>query len=326
MSKDTKSNKIIDSIDSKILFELGWNCRMPLSEIGKKHKISKQVVKYRVNQLEKNKIILSYHALIDWRRLGYNSIRIYIKWQNITLQKEQEIYNYLKLNPLFMWIVKFEGEVDIGFYIWIKSIPEFYDKWKPFLIKYKKYILKQEIYESVSQIHYPMKVLMDEINYDEKIVGKETAIDYDKLDYKILEILTKKANETSVSIAKKLNLTPKAIIDRIKKLEKNKIILGYNALIDTNKLGYRFYKIDFYLNNLDNLDQINIIAKQHKNVTYRMETIGGPEVEIEVIVKDVAEINKIIKEFRDRFDKDIGYHRIHRLEYTIKQEYLPGKY
>ena len=104
----------MDKIDRKLLYELHWNARQTYSRLAKKLGISKQVARYRVEQLQKNDVLKSTHAVIDWRKLGYNALRIYLKWQNISPEIEQEIYAFLRKDPLFMWTVKFEGDVDIG--------------------------------------------------------------------------------------------------------------------------------------------------------------------------------------------------------------------
>ena len=232
----------------------------------------------------------------------------------------------MKEDPFFMWTVKFEGDIDIGFYLWVNSVSEFSEKWFSFLTKYRKYILKQEIYESVTMVHYPMKPLIDKYEVEEKIIGNNEAISYDKTDYEILEIVTENGQTPIVEIAKKINLTPKAALYRLKKLEKNGIILGYNALVDTNKLGYRFYKIDFYLNDISHIKEMFQFARQHKNIVYRMRTIGGPDFEIEAMVKDVTDMKKLINEIRAKFSDFIEFSRFHRFEYTIKQVYLPGEH
>jgi DNA-binding Lrp family transcriptional regulator len=323
MIKSKLSKNMIDNINLRILFELNQNCRQTNAQLGKKCRVSKQVIKYRIDLLEKSKLIKSYHALIDWRKLGYNSIRIYLKWHNIDLNKENEIYNYMKSNSLFMWTVKFEGDFDVGFYVWVKTVNDFSKMWFDFLKKYRSFILKQEIYESVEQIHYSMNVLYDNKDYSEKIVGQGNLELIDDVDYKLLELLTEDASKSIVELAKNVKLTPKSVIYRIKALEKKKIILGYNALIDTDKLGYSFYKLDFYLNSLDNLDQYHLFAKQNPLIVYRMRTIGGPDFEIEVMVEDVIELNNLINKIKEKFGKEIDYYRIHRFEYTIKQIYFP---
>jgi hypothetical protein len=56
-----------------------------------------------------------------------------------------------------------------------------------------------------------------------------------------------------------------------------------------------------------------------------MRTIGGPDLEIEVVVADAIEMKKIITEIRERFTGIIHHYRFHRFEHTIKQVYLPGE-
>lgn len=315
----------MDKIDNKLLYELNWNARQSYSYLAKKLRISKQVVRYRVEQLEEEMIIKSYHAVIDWRRMGYNSLRVYLKWHNISLEKEKEIYDLIKKDPLFMWSIRFEGEMDIGLYVWIKDIIEFSGKWFDFISKYKKYIQGYEIYESVEMINYPMKFLVNENKIDEIIIGKYHKVEYDVTDYEILKAVTENARMPIIEIAKRIKLTPKAVIYRLKNLEKNKIILGYYTLINTDKIGMVFYKIDFYLNDLSKLKEMHQYAKQHKNIVYRMRTIGGPDFEIEVLVNNVNEMKSVINEIRERFPNIVDHYRFHRFEYTIKQIYLPGE-
>jgi len=314
---------MLDKTDLRLLYELNSNCRQTFTALGKKLRVSKQVVAYRISQLEEKNIIRSYHALIDWRKLGYNAIRIYLKWHNIDPSVEQDIYEEIRNDPFFMWTAKFEGDFDIGFYLWVESIPDFSQKWFSFLDKYAKYILKQEIYESVTMVHYPMKVLSTEIIYEEKVIGYGKKQDYDNVDYEILKCVTRNAQISLVELGKVISLTPKAVLYRLKKMEKNGIILGYNAFLDTEQLGYQFYKIDFYLNDTTQLKEMFEFAKQHKNIVYRMRTIGGPGFEIEVMVSDILEMKNIVFEIKKRFSC-VEYHRFHSFE-NIKQVYLPGE-
>lgn len=316
---------MVDETDKKLLFELNWDCRQTNTSLGKKLHTSKQVVAYRINQLEKEGIIRSYHALIDWRKLGYNSIRVYLKLHNVTPAIEKEIHEYIKKDPLFMWSIKFEGDFDLAFYVWIKGIPEFSKKWFEFLNRYHKYILKQEVCESVSMINYPMKFFIDKFPIKEKIIGEGAVEEYDKIDYEILKAVTSNARIPLIDIADKIKLTPKAALYRIRNLEKKGILLGYNALIDTDKLGLYFYKVDFYLHDLSRINEMFDFAKNHKNIVYRMRTIGGPDFEIEMVVKDVIEMKKIVNEILERFAKSIDFYRFHRFDYTLKQIYLPGE-
>ena len=61
---------------------------------------------------------------------------------------------------------------------------------------------------------------------------------FDKIDEEILKILMKDARLSARQIAIKLKMSTVTILTRIKKLEKERIIKGYTALIDHEKIGY----------------------------------------------------------------------------------------
>jgi Lrp/AsnC family leucine-responsive transcriptional regulator len=62
----------------------------------------------------------------------------------------------------------------------------------------------------------------------------------DAIDHKILNLLQKDAKLTTKELSEKLFLSNTAIFERIKKLEKLKIINKYVAIIDKNKVNKSF--------------------------------------------------------------------------------------
>ena len=58
----------------------------------------------------------------------------------------------------------------------------------------------------------------------------------DAVDKKIIQLLQSNGKATINEIANKLNLTTSPVFERIKRLEKEKIIKGYTALIDPKKI------------------------------------------------------------------------------------------
>ncbi len=59
----------------------------------------------------------------------------------------------------------------------------------------------------------------------------------DGIDKDILNIIRENGKTTNSDIAKKLEMAPSAILERIRKLEKKNIITGYTAKIDPKKIG-----------------------------------------------------------------------------------------
>jgi Lrp/AsnC family leucine-responsive transcriptional regulator len=65
----------------------------------------------------------------------------------------------------------------------------------------------------------------------------EVEYDMDNIDKKILSILSKNGKINNVELAKRIKLTPPATMQRVRRLHKNGVILGYKAILDKKKLG-----------------------------------------------------------------------------------------
>ena len=314
----------LDALNRRLLYELNYDCRQSDSQMARKLKSSKQVINYRIKKLEELGVISAYNALIDFRVLGFSSLRVYIKLRNTSPEVEEEIADYIRDNDLFLWSVTFDGEMDLGFYIWVKNIDLFFDQWETFLSLFRKYIFKQELYFSKNMIHYPFKLFFkpEEVAIW-NIQGSTSVVNIDELDLKILKSLSRNAKISLVELANKFETSANVINYRMKQLEKKKILLAYNAIIDEKKLGYLFYKVDFYLQSHDKLVEMYEFARQHKNIKNVMKTMGGPDFEIEVFVKGALELQLLIKEIKKEFSEEIDYYRYNRVSKTIKQVYLP---
>ncbi len=59
----------------------------------------------------------------------------------------------------------------------------------------------------------------------------------DDTDVKILKILQKRGDCTKAEIARRLGLAPSAVFERVKRLERDGVIIGYEAKIRPQSLG-----------------------------------------------------------------------------------------
>ncbi len=59
----------------------------------------------------------------------------------------------------------------------------------------------------------------------------------DAIDYEILSCLKENSRENATNIGAKINLSPSAVIERIKKLENSGVIQQYTTLINQSALG-----------------------------------------------------------------------------------------
>ena len=61
----------------------------------------------------------------------------------------------------------------------------------------------------------------------------------DNIDLKILNELQDNGDISNVKLAKKVKISPPSCLRRVKKLEEQKFILGYNAIVNSELLGYK---------------------------------------------------------------------------------------
>ena len=61
--------------------------------------------------------------------------------------------------------------------------------------------------------------------------------DLDRIDRQILELLQKDGRITNQALSERVALSPRACLDRVRRLEKNGFISGYMALVEPRRLG-----------------------------------------------------------------------------------------
>ena len=136
-------------------------------------------------------------------------------------------------------------------------------------------------------------------------------------------LLADNARISIIEIANKVNLTSKAVIYRIKELERKEIILGYKPKINLENLGYSMYKIDIDL--LDNINRDLIISKlkQLSNIIHFEKTLGGSNLEFDLECSSYNELNKIITDIKKLIGKSILEIKYYRTVKVYKTLYMP---
>jgi len=295
----------LDLKDRKILYELDINSRQSYHEIAKKVGLSKDSIIYRIKKFQEEGIIKQFHTILDVSKLGYISFRLYIKFQNTNPKKENEIIEFFKKQKIVTWIVSIDGEYDLGMWILVKSIKDMNQLWKQFLKKYVNFIEKRLLTIFTKISYFPRAYILEKKqNLDEYVfVTEPEEIKLDKTDLEILKMLAVDSRISILNISKKLKITPKTVTSRIKQLRKNKVIIGYRTMFNLEKLGYQYFKVHFNLKKVaeEKEKRFRATIKQHPNIIYDNEVLGGDDIEIEVQVKSLNELRSIIKDIKSQF-------------------------
>lgn len=119
-------------------------------------------------------------------------------------------------------------------------------------------------------------------------------MDMDKIDEKILKNLMVDARVSARQLALKLGMSTVTILSRIKKLEKEKIIKGYTALIDHEKLGYDLTAIIEVVANKNIVDIEEKLSKID-NVCAVYDITGNTDTVIIAKFKERSKLSEFVK-------------------------------
>jgi len=316
----------LDSYDRRILFELDKGARVTTTEIGKKIRKSKQFVDYRIKKLEEAGTLKGYITVIDYAKLGYLSMRVYFKFQNVSPEKQKEIESALAKDKEVWWLVTLEGVWDVGYAVAVKDPLDFYTYWDQVMSKYRKYIQKRSVVVYTHIRQYPKSYLINEQNKHEgTLVGAVSKVEdsVKNFDLKMLKVLSDNARIPLIELAEKLKTSPQVVKAHMKQLEKLGVIQGYRALIDVSFLGYRYYKAYINFLTTNKMEEFEGFCKSHPNMLNTNRTIGGRDFEIELQAKSFEEFDSIMKKLRETFPGMINDYEFVISREEKKMEYFP---
>jgi len=129
----------------------------------------------------------------------------------------------------------------------------------------------------------------------------------DKKNIKILEELEKNARISISKIAKKLNISRQAAIERFRKLEKE-IIEGYYTIINYVILGYSLYVVYLKFSKISSKIKQRLIERINKinNVGLNVSTLGKWDLNIAIWAKSSFEFENIMRKILEKHSEYIS--------------------
>ena len=297
----------IDKVDRKILSELDKNARQPVSVIAKKLRVSRIVIEYRMKKLERQGVIRSYVGFIDPCKFGLSSWKTYVKFQNLTQEKEKKLDIYLNSVPNLWWVIKTTGAYDLMFCVLARSPYEYYQTLFQFQQKFNAIIFDIAITNHIDSRWFTRNYLTGSRGefigpvFTKNPVNEEIK----ELDRKILEIVASNCRTSLVSIANKLNTSARIVSYHLRELEKKRIIVNYRLNMDVQKIGYSLYKVLLSLKDFSKSDirAIEEFLLHEPNAVDKSTAYGPWDMEFELEVGSHSQFNEIMKRLRGAFPR-----------------------
>ena len=292
----------MDALDSKILQMLDWNGRIPLTRLARQLRASKEVVAYRVNKLQESGVIRRYYPVLDMCKLGYFTSRIMFDLEELNEKEEQAFVEFLDKEIGAGLIFRMDYPYRWGIFAWTKSV---YDV-ENIIVRIKGFLGSKVLGYNYSLIctfrQYPKDYIFGKKYHDlYRSLEPTASVAYDKEDYRILKELAANARASTAEISRETGIPQTTISQKIKAMERKKIIIGYRAELDFIKLGFTNWFLHIYLDKNDNMKDIEKWANGNPHVVWLQKIIGMCDIEIEVEMKNRTELEKLLQELRQRF-------------------------
>ena len=306
----------LDTKDRRILLELDTDASQTLKQIARKLRTSKEVVAYRIKQLEKAGIISNFTAIYNSWKLGLMYYMIYVKFAHITEEKKQEIVDFVRNGRNFGWMSLSEGTFDMMIGAHFPSVTDFEKYRNEFFSRFDMYFQKDAFALLTEGESYPRqyvlggkqdKVAKTSRDFPMRKVFKFTVpSEKEKLDtedLRILKMLAENSRQPLTDMAKILGMTERVVPYRKRMLEKKGVIVGYKLFIDSRELNYTLFKCLIKLHGAGQKRFNDLLgyARQHPNVIYWEKTLGEWDIELHIEVSSPEEFYSIANDVRYKF-------------------------
>jgi len=317
----------LDVKDRKILYQLDLNSRQSLNTIGSKVRLTKNVVQYRIDRLVKTGIIKNFFTSIDFYKLGYINLGIYVNYQYYTPDIEKDIITYFINSKQAWFIANIQGKFDLIVLFSVNNMNQFFSFWKQTLRSFRFYFQNALISFFTKTYYLPISYLIEEEDMSQRLkhelVDGGTKVEIDETDKAILRHISLNSRKPIIDIADDLHTSSTTIANRIKKLEALKVINGYRINIDYLKLGLQLFNVHLNLRNYDKLYQILSYVKRNPYLISASEVIDHCDLSLNYHSTNFNELHSTIKDIYKKFPDDIKNHMTFSYPEIYKQDYNP---
>ncbi|MBI2548626.1 winged helix-turn-helix transcriptional regulator [Candidatus Woesearchaeota archaeon] len=286
----------MDKIDTYLLRILMQDSRIPLTQLAKKLKVSREVATYRLNRLKKEGIILDFVTEINREKLGFVGAAVFV---NVKATHQKRFKQFLAETPFVSWVAELSGVWSFGLSITAKTNAELDERFLQIYNTFKDAIIDHRFTLHRRSLFFYEKYFGASPKQRSNKQYKGYSID--NKDKIILKELAKNSRIGSVALSQKISLTAPAITKRMKQLEASGHIENYSLFVDISKLGLFQYSIFIINKNIDEKQKLINYLTQHTHVSFLAEYVGDPFLEFGLFVKDPYQLREKLQEIEENF-------------------------
>ena len=306
----------LDKIERRLLVELSRDSRASCSSLARKLGIATERVRSRLIRLKDDDIIRYFHTSTHSSVLGFRRYRLLFKLRAADTAGIEQFLGFLAAHPKITWLAKMEGVYDVGAILRIRELGELELFLVELLNSFANLITKQRLSACLARECRTKEYLLNseaapevQSAYDDL---HTEPISIDEVSCHILELLGENSRMSAVALRQELQkrvkgpgrvLTREAVLKRVKRLERDGIINGYNIILNHRLLGHQLYKIIVWCNFSDKRAVQKFLrdCRKHRNVigVYRM--VGDWHYELDLATPSGTNLGEIVDSLLRRY-------------------------
>lgn len=294
----------MEEADRRILYYLDLNCRCPIKRLASLSGIRPDKVEARLSHFFRKGIVKRCHPELNRAKLGCIPFKVYLQFQSTPPERMNEIYEYLCAQPNVGWVATCSGRWDMIFAVFSRGLAEFNAAYDRFLHRYHSCVLSKA---STITLDYYLsnKAWLNEDAQRTAVVrgGGNPERMIDDEDERILTYLGNDGRAPILKISNALGIEANEVEARIKRMQKDGVIISFQTDLDMEQLGRVFCKSLIYLTRTSKREEERLMefCFRHPEITTILRCVGPWDLEIEAYSSSSQSFTEIMYELRNRY-------------------------
>jgi len=320
---------MLKQVDKQILGELENDSGQSLSQLATRLGLSRQLVRYRFQLLQRKNIIAGFYTIINFTLFGYTLYRTMIRLGRITPEKQAEIVAFLKGHPNVEWLVECGGRWDLIVNFMARNVIQYNQFMRELQESFPQRILHYDALTTVEIHDFGREYLLNKKREARDIFyfGREYRfVRLDALDIKILDLISENARLSFAEMGKRLGANSASLIKRTRKMINSGVIRGFKPFINLANTPYSAHKALIKFQNITEKrkDEIADELQSDPNILAVLKLIGPWDFEVEFEVDSKSRELGLIRAIRDKYHDVINSLEVIPLYREHRFNFFPG--
>jgi Lrp/AsnC family transcriptional regulator for asnA, asnC and gidA len=291
--------------DRRILTELSYDCRIPITVLCRKVMMSRDSCAYRIKRMQDKGVILRFVPEIDFSRIGLNPYFVFFLLDERDQDKQKEIISHLRRHKNVTSIIEYSDQWDIEVAFVAKSLEEFDSMLSDILLRFSSVILEKAKLASIRRYY---STILPYVFYRSDGLNNNKPVDiipakHDEKDLRIVRHLSLDCRASTYELGRAVKMSADSVGIRLRKMRQSGLIRAFSLAPCYSSLGYNLYTFAVKMSYLDPEyeSKFSSYVHDHPNIISAVKTIGDWDLLIRIIADDSRRFHRVVKEIKREF-------------------------